>query len=93
LISGQQFAAARTLAEEQLADDTLPAPLRAMLENVQKDLPDMERIRIAIDAGAAGKRHEAVAILTDLADNPSTGERTRRAAERMLQELGVRGPR
>ena len=93
LISEEQFAAARTLAAEQLADDTLPTPLRTMLENVQKDLPDMERIRSAIDAGEAGNRQEAVAILTDLADNPSTGERTRRAAERILQDLGVRGPR
>jgi len=93
LISDQQFAAARTLAAEHLADDTLPTPLRTMLENVQKDLPDMERIRSALDAGEAGKRQEAIAILTDLADSPSTGERPRRTAERILQDLGVRGPR
>ena len=61
--------AARTLAAEHLADDTLPTPLRTMLENVQKDLPDMERIRSAIDAREAGNRQEAIAILTDLADS------------------------
>jgi tetratricopeptide (TPR) repeat protein len=91
LVSGAQFDEARTLIGEQLADATLPAPLRKMIEGIQRDLPDMERLHEAVEAGESGRRSDAVAMLTDLADNPTTAERTRRVAQRILQEIGERG--
>jgi hypothetical protein len=56
-----------------------------MLESVQEDLPDLERLHAASVAGRAGKAEEAAAILTAIVNDPSTGERARREAERMLK--------
>ena len=80
-----KFAETRALVTEYLADDTIKGPLRAMLESVQDDLPDLERLHAASEAGRAGKVEEAAAILTALVNDPSTGERARREAERMLK--------
>jgi uncharacterized protein (UPF0147 family) len=91
LVSGARFDEARALMGEQLADDTLPAPLRTMIEGTERELPEMERLHEAVEAGESGRRSDAVAMLTDLADNPNTGERTRRVAQRILQEIGERG--
>jgi hypothetical protein len=80
-----KFAESRVLLTEYLADDTIRGPLRAMLESVEQDLPDLERLHVATEAGRAGKQDEATAILTALVNDPSTGERARREAERMLR--------
>jgi hypothetical protein len=55
-----------------------------MLESVQADLPELERLHAAAEAGRAGNQDEAAAILTALVNDPSTGERARQEAERML---------
>ncbi|HUQ52466.1 MAG TPA: hypothetical protein VM692_09610, partial [Gammaproteobacteria bacterium] len=91
LVPAGRFEEVRALVAEQLADETLPGPLRSMIERVQKDLPEMERLDEAAQAAQNGRRAEAVAILTELADAPDTGERARRVAERMLRDFGVRG--
>ena len=70
---------------QHLADDTITGPLRKMLEAVQQDLPDLERLHAATEAGRAGNEDEAAAILTALVNDPSAGERARREAERMLR--------
>jgi tetratricopeptide (TPR) repeat protein len=80
-----KFAETRALVTQYLADDTIKGPLRTMLESVQNDLPDLERLHAATEADRAGKEAEAAAILTALVNDPSTGERTRREAERMLK--------
>jgi tetratricopeptide (TPR) repeat protein len=79
-----KFAESRALVTEYLADGTIKGPLRSMLESVQEDLPDLERLHAAAEAGRAGKEDEAAAILTALVNDPTTGERARREAERML---------
>jgi len=68
-----------------LADETVKGPLRSMLEEIQADLADLERLYAATAAGRAGNEIEAAAILTALVNDPSTGDRARREAERMLQ--------
>jgi len=80
-----KFAESRALVTQYLDDDTIRGPLRTMLESVQEDLPDLERLHAAAEAGRAGKEDEAAAILTALVNDPSTGERARREAERMLR--------
>ena len=80
-----KFAESRALVTQYLADDTIKGPLRAMLESVRADLPELERLHEATEAGRAGKEDEAAAILTALVNDPTTGERTRREAERMLK--------
>jgi tetratricopeptide (TPR) repeat protein len=80
-----KFAESHALVTEYLADATIKGPLRAMLESVQADLPELERLHAATEAGRAGKEDEAAAILTALVSDPTTGERTRREAERMLK--------
>jgi uncharacterized protein (UPF0147 family) len=90
LVSEARFGDARALIGAQLADATLPAPLRKMIEEIQGDLPDMERLHEAVQAGESGRRSEALAMLRDLADDPNTAERTRRVAQRILQEIGER---
>src|SRR6185503_14749306 len=80
-----KFAESRALITEYLADDTIKGPLRSMLESVQEDLPDLERLHAAVEAVRAGKEDEAAAILTALVNDPSTGDRARREAERMLK--------
>jgi hypothetical protein len=79
-----KFAESRALVTEYLADGTIKGPLRSMLESVQDDLPELEQLYAAAEAGRAGKQDEAAAILTALVNDPSTGERARREAERML---------
>jgi hypothetical protein len=56
-----------------------------MLETVQRDLPDLERLHTATTAALAGDENEAAAVLTGLANDPSAGERARREAERILR--------
>jgi hypothetical protein len=90
LASEGRFDEIRSLLAEQLADDTLPTPLRTMLQTAQKELPATERLHDALAAGANGRRAEAIEALTDLVDDPATTERTRRVAQRFLQDLGVR---
>jgi uncharacterized protein (UPF0147 family) len=85
-----RFDDARALIGEQLADDTLPVPVRRLLEGTESDLPDMERLHQAVEAGENGRRSEAIAMLTELADNPDTADQTRRMAQRILQEIGAR---
>lgn len=80
-----RFAESRALVEQHLADETINEPLRSMLEAVQSDLPDLERLHAASEAGRAGKQVDAAAILTALVNDPGTGERARREAERMLK--------
>ena len=77
------------MVTEYLADDTIKGPLRSMLESVQEDLPDLERLHAAAEAVRAGKEDEAAAILTALVNDPSTGERARREAERMLKRASA----
>jgi tetratricopeptide (TPR) repeat protein len=79
-----KFEESRALVAEYLADGTIKGPLRGMLESVQADLPELERLHAAAEAGRAGKQDEAAAILTALVNDPSTGERARQEAERML---------
>jgi hypothetical protein len=79
------FARSRALVARHLADETIKGPLRTMLEAVQADLPDLERLHAAAEAGRAGDDEEAAAILTQLVNDPGTGERARREAERLLQ--------
>jgi hypothetical protein len=88
LVAEARFDEARALVDEQLADDSLPAPLRRMIETIQGDMPDMERLHQAVEAGQSGRRAEAVSTLRQLADSPATAERTRRVAERILREIG-----
>jgi tetratricopeptide (TPR) repeat protein len=80
-----KFAESRELVTQYLADDTIKGSLRAMLESVQEDLPELERLHAATEAGRAGNEDEAAAILTALVNDPTTGERTRREAELMLK--------
>jgi hypothetical protein len=47
-----KFAESRALVSKYLADDTIKGPLRGMLESVQEDLPDLERLRSAAEASA-----------------------------------------
>jgi tetratricopeptide (TPR) repeat protein len=56
LTKGGKLAESRALVTEYLADDTIKGPLRAMLESVEKDLPDLERLPTAAETGRAGKR-------------------------------------
>jgi hypothetical protein len=56
-----------------------------MLESVQEDLPDFERLHAAAEAERAGRQDEAAAILTALVNDPGIGERARSEAERMLR--------
>jgi tetratricopeptide (TPR) repeat protein len=79
-----RFAESRALVTRHLADKTITGPARKMLEAVQHDLPALERLHAATEAGRAGKEEEAAAILTALVNDPSAGERARREAERML---------
>jgi hypothetical protein len=51
-----KFAESRALVTEYLADDTIKGPLRTMFESVQEDLPDLERLHAATEAGRAGRR-------------------------------------
>jgi hypothetical protein len=92
-VSEARFDEARALVDQQLADSTIPERLRTVIEGTQKELPDLERLHTAVEAGGNGRREEAVAILTELADNPDTGDRARRMAERVLRDLGVRPSR
>ena len=80
-----RFAESRAFVAEQLGDETITGPLRRMLESLAEDLPELERLHAATEAGRAGHDGEAASILTALAGDPGTGERTRRAAERILQ--------
>jgi tetratricopeptide (TPR) repeat protein len=80
-----RFAESRALVARHLADETIKGPLRNMLEAVKADLPDLERLHAAAEAGRAGKTDEAAAILTALANDPTAGERARREAERILR--------
>jgi hypothetical protein len=79
------FARSRAMVARHLADETIKGPLRTMLEAVQADLPGLERLHAATEAGRAGKDEEAAAILTQLVNDPGIGERARREAERLLQ--------
>ena len=90
LVGGARFDEARALLGEQLADTTIPAPLRTMMEATQRDLPDMERLHGALQAVQQGRRDEGVAVLTGLAENPHTADRTRRMADRLLRDIGAR---
>jgi hypothetical protein len=47
LTTDGRFAEARALVTRHLADDTIKGQLRAMLEAVQKDLPNLEVLRRA----------------------------------------------
>lgn len=85
LTAAGKFTESRALVAQYLADDTINGALRTMLESVQDDLPELERLHAATEAGRAGKEDEAAAILTALVNDPATGERTRREAERMLK--------
>jgi hypothetical protein len=80
-----KFAESRALVTEYLADGTIRGPLRSMLESVQEDLPDFERLHAAGEAARAGRQDEAAAILTALVNDPGIGERARSEAERMLR--------
>jgi tetratricopeptide (TPR) repeat protein len=80
-----RFAESRTLVIRYLSDETITGPLRKMLEAVQRDLPALEQLHAATEAGRAGNEDEAAAILTALVNDPSAGERARREAERLLR--------
>ncbi len=80
-----RFAESHTLVIRYLSDETITGPLRKMLEAVQHDLPALEQLHAATEAGRAGKEDEAAAILTALVNDPNAGERARREAERMLR--------
>ena len=80
-----RFADSRALVARHLADETITGSLRKLLEAVQRDLPALERLHAATEAGRAGNEDEAAAILTALVNDPSAGERARREAERMLR--------
>jgi hypothetical protein len=80
-----RFPESRELVRHYLADATLTGPVRTMLEAVQQDLPALERLHDATEAGRAGNEDQAAAILTALVNDPNAGERTRREAERMLR--------
>jgi hypothetical protein len=80
-----RFAESSSLVTQHLADETIDGPLRNMLEAIQADLPELERLHRATEAWRAGNEDEAATILTALVNDPSTGERARREAERMLQ--------
>lgn len=47
-----KFVESRALVTEYLADDTIKGPLRGMLESMQGDLPDLERLHAAAEASA-----------------------------------------
>jgi tetratricopeptide (TPR) repeat protein len=79
-----RFDESQELVNQYLADVTITGPVRTMLEAVRQDLPALERLHAATEAGRAGKDDEAAAILTALVKDPKAGERTRREAERML---------
>lgn len=85
LTENARFAESRAFVAEQLADETITGPLRRMLEAVAEDLPELERLHAATEAGRAGDDEAAAAILTALVNDPETGERTRREAERILK--------
>jgi hypothetical protein len=85
LTQAGKFAESRALVTEYLADGSIKGPLRSMLESVQEDLPDFERLHAAAEAERAGRRDEAAAILTALVNDPGIGERARSEAERMLR--------
>lgn len=85
LTADARFAESRAFVAEQLADETVTGAVRRMLESVAEDLPDLERLHAASEAGRAGRDDEAAAILTALVADPDTGERTRREAERILE--------
>ena len=80
-----KFAESRALVTEYLADVTIKGPLRSMLESVQEDLPDLERLHAAAEAERAGRQDEAAAILTALVNDPGIGEQARSEAEQMLR--------
>jgi hypothetical protein len=56
-----------------------------MLESVQEDLPDLERLHAAAEGRARGQGRRGGRDLTALVNDPSTGERRGREAERMLK--------
>jgi hypothetical protein len=85
LTDAGRFDESRELIARHLADETIKGPLRSLLEEVQSDLPALERLHAATEAGRAGKTAEAAAMLTALVNDPSTGERARREAERLLK--------
>jgi hypothetical protein len=88
LIRDGEFDHAEAFLTERLADETVTGRIRTLLGDMQKELPDLERFHLAMEAGGAGRDAEAIAMLKALVDDPSTGERTRRSAERLLQERG-----
>jgi tetratricopeptide (TPR) repeat protein len=90
LTDAGRFDESRALVAQHLADATITGPLRSMLEGVQRDLPDLERLHTATAAALAGDESEAAAILTELANDPSAGERARREAERILRRTRPR---
>jgi tetratricopeptide (TPR) repeat protein len=94
LTDAGRFAESRALVTRHLDDQTITGPLRTMLEAVQRDLPDLERLHVATEAALAGEEEEAAAILTALVNDPAAGERARREAERILRRtrpsLGTR---
>lgn len=85
LTDAGRFDESRALVARHLADVTITGPLRTMLESVQRDLPDLERLHTATEAALAGEEDEAAAILTALVEDPAAGERARREAERILR--------
>lgn len=84
-IEAGQFDDARDLVATHLSDATVTGALRTRLERTEQELPDLERLHRAVEAGRAGNVEDAIALLTALAQDPATEERTRRAAERMLE--------
>jgi tetratricopeptide (TPR) repeat protein len=85
LTDAGRFDESRTLVSRHLEDEAITGPLRTMLEAVQRDLPDLERLHAATEAALAGEEDEAAAILTALVNDTAAGEQARREAERILR--------
>jgi tetratricopeptide (TPR) repeat protein len=84
-IEAGRFHDARDLVTTHLDDATVTGALRTRLEKTQQELPYLERLHDAVEAGRAGRADEAIALLTALVEDPDTEERTRKTAERMLE--------
>jgi hypothetical protein len=84
-----KFSEARQFVDEQLSDATVTGRLRSMLENVQGDLPQLERISAADEALRKGRLAEARNLLSTVTTS-NASDRVRREAERQLQRLPER---
>jgi len=84
-----KFSEARQFVDEQLADATVTGRLRSMLENIQGDLPQLERISAADEALRKGRVAEARNLLSTVTTS-NASDRVRREAERRLQRLPER---